>query len=121
MSDITRRRPCIEKYLLGIINENGKFRVLIGKHLIAINCREKQCVECGINCSCFSGPMADVMPVKNQDEVHDFIPVTKIRLLCSGRTMYFGRFINLLTLDNADIDVANGSTKEVLNKLGIKF
>ena len=124
MSDITQERPCIEKYQLGLIDKNGKLNVLCGKQLITINCREsliqQQCYNCGINCSCFSGPMSDIMPIKKGEEF-DYIPVVKICLLCSGRTLYFGRFINLLALDKTDIDFSNSSTEEILNKVGVKI
>ena len=122
MSDVTRHEPAPELYDLGIIDEYGNLRILIGKQFLSLHClrsREMRSSEsrCNYLCSNFSGPS-----FKRQD--FHFNGETKcgfmVTLMCSGRTLYFKRFINLLDIQKSDkpLDFSDMSDDEILKELG---
>lgn len=125
MSDVTKQEPLIERFKLGIIDEYGKLRVLIGKHFLTINCLRylegvKGQSECRFNCSHFSGPQPKELIVTTDDKDTQ-VPYQKILLLCSGRTLYFEKFINVLEWHKPDqpLDFDKMSEEDIVNALGL--
>ncbi len=122
MSDVTNQEAAPELYDLGIIDEYGHLRILVGKHFLTINCLRfaelNSNSQCTYTCSHFSGPS-----FKRQD--FHFNGETKcgftVRLMCSGRSMYFKRFINLFEMDKPDkpLDFSDMSDEDIINELGL--
>ena len=44
-----------------------------------------------------------------------------VRLMCSGRSLYFKRFINLFEMDKPDkpLDFSDMSDEDIINELGL--
>lgn len=126
MSKMAHQGPLAERFELGIVDEYGKLRVLVGKHLLTINCLrylesvKGQC-ECCYNCSHFSGPQIKDLEFVTPEErrTEHYIAV---KLLCSGRTLYFKKFINALAFQKSevDIDFKKMSAQEIADALGIR-
>lgn len=114
MADITTQNPLIEEYELGLIDETGKLRILIGKHFLALNClrlglsNKQYEFSCQYSCSHFSGPIKD-----------DANCVTAVRLMCSGRTLHFKKFVNFLAIESLGIDFDNMTEEEIIKQLGL--
>ena len=113
-----------ETYDLGLIDEYGKLRILIGKHLLTFNCirlferYRSPDYSCQFPCSCFSGPTEKMESFYSGGETKYGYAV---RLLCSGRTLYFKKFINLLKMQKPDneIKIADLSDEEIIKELGL--
>lgn len=125
MSDVTNQEPLLERFKLGIVDEYGKLRVLIGKHFLTINClRYLEGVrgqnECRFNCSHFSGPQPKALRI-TKDDKDTTSYCQAVRLMCSGRTFYFEKFINVLEWHKPDqpIDFDKMSEEEIVTALGL--
>ncbi len=126
MSKIQHPGPLAERFELGIIDEYGKLRVLVGNHLLTINCLrylesvKGQC-ECCFNCSHFSGPQIKALEFETlyEKKTERYVAV---KLLCSGRTLYFKKFINSLAFQKSDVDIdfKNMSVEEIAEALGMR-
>ena len=116
MSNVTTQDPVVEYFDLGVIDEFGKLRVLVGGQFLTINCLPiferavTQTNACQYNCSHFSGPSKD-------ESTGDIV----VRLMCSGRTFHFKRFANALTTSklNYNLDLEKMSDLDILTELGI--
>ena len=114
MADITSQDPLIEEYELGLIDETGKLRILTGKHFLTLNClrlglsNKQYEFSCQYPCSHFSGPMKDTAN-----------GVTAVRLMCSGRTLHFKKFINFLAIGKSNIDFSDMTEEEIIKQLGL--
>lgn len=123
MGKIQHQGPLAERFELCIIDEYGKLRVLVGNHLLTINCLrylesvKGQC-ECCYNCSHFSGPQIKALEFETLHEKKTERYVA-VKLLCSGRTMYFKKFVNSLAFQKSEdgIDFKNMSAEEIAEAL----
>lgn len=122
MDQDSSTHPCVEYYKLGLIDEYGKFRILIGNRLLTINCL--RCLEslhaqneCRYTCSHFSGPMYHTDWTEEQVGPGATDHKYKVALLCSGRYLRFNKFVNVLDLEES-ADFEHMTDDEIISALG---
>ena len=121
MGNIPTTNPNAEEYKFGIIDNWGVFHLKLQDNHIPILCNHDDVMRrkdpnhfCRFQCSDFSGP----------SKAHD--GKTCVKLLCSGRTFMFDRFINIPNVkfkenenEPTDEEYNDLSDEDLLNKLRI--
>jgi len=121
-NDGIQHTPITEEFDFGLIDEYGRLRILVGNQFMPVTCLRifetgrSSDHTCRYACSHFSGLKNITISVDCKDQSR-----IVVKLLCSGRTMYFKRFINLLDRHKLEtqLDFEKMSDEDIVKELGL--